>query len=323
MTTSLSDIGYVGYGVETTEGTMVAPTFFLPASAFSIDSTVEPVIPSQIRGDRDMYVAMPGPYSVSGTFDMELTTSYVGSLLASALSAYGGVTSSAYAGGGYQHVFVPGNNSATYSFETSAADILFMRYGGIRVNTLEIRGAFGEIVTSTWGLEGTTRAKQGSGASEFYLTNTQYPLHFTGASVKINGSTVSNVKNFTFNVNNNIERIGTLRKTVAWSRTDLGKREIGLTMTMDFQNTTDYDLFLAGTEMAVQLHLEGNYISGSSGPRHTLVLDIPRAFYSAVNAPLNAGQLTEQSVTFQIMRQVGSNVVNATLINTESALTGV
>lgn len=321
MVNGLSNIGYVGFGVETTEGTLVAPTIFLPASSFSIDSTVEPIIPEQLRGSRDRYVMMPSAYSVSGTMDMELPTRGIGPLLVSAFSAYANVATTAYAGGGYQHVITPASASPTFTFETSAADILFLRYGGIRVNTLDINASFNEIVTSSWGLEGTTRAKQGSGTSESYLDGN--PFHFDGASVKINGSAVGNVKNFSFNVNNNIERIGTLNKTTSWNRTELGPRELGLTMTMDFQNTADYDLFLAGTEFAVQLHFEGGFITGSSGPKRTLVLDVPRAIYSSINAPLQAGSIIEQAVTCTIVRPTNNDpVCTVTYVAPEQVIPG-
>jgi hypothetical protein len=323
MTTSLSNVGYVGLGRETVEGTQVAPTVFLPVSSFSIDSTVEPITPEQLRGSRDKYIMMPSAYSVSGTMDMELPSAYIGAILVSAMAAAesGGITTSAYAGGGYQHVIVPGSSSYTYTFETSAADILFMRYGGIRVNTLDINASFNEIVTASVGLEGTTRSKQGTGTSETYDAGN--PFHFDGASVKINGSTVANVKNFSFTLGNNIERIGTLRKTTTWSRTDLGPRDVGLTMTMDFQNTTDYDLFLAGTEFAVQLHLEAGYVAGGSGPRRTLVIDIPRAIYSTINAPLTAGSMIEQAVTCTIVRPVNNTaIVTMTYITPEFTIIG-
>jgi hypothetical protein len=321
MPNGLSNIGYVGYGVETVEGTLVAPTIFLPASSFSIDSTVEPIIPEQLRGSRDRYVMMPSAYSVSGTMDMELPTRGIGPLLVSAFSAYAGVYTSAYSGGGYSHVITPGNTSPTFTFETSAADILFMRYGGIRVNTLDINASWNEIVTSSWGLEGTTRSKEASGTSESYLDGN--PFHFNGASVKIAGAGVANVKNFSFNVNNNIERIGTLNKTTSWNRTELGPREVGLTMAMDFQNDDDYDLFLAGTEFAVQLHFEGGFITGSSGPKRTLVIDIPRAIYSIINAPLQAGSIIEQSVTTTIVRPTNNDpICTVTYITPDATIPG-
>jgi hypothetical protein len=321
MAETYSDIGYVGYGVETTEGTLVAPTIYVPANAVSFDSTNDYIVPNQLRGSRDKSIKMASPYSVSGTMGLELVPNGIASLLVSAFSAKGQVVSSAYSGGGYQHVFTPGSSSPTFSFETSAADILVMRYGGIRVNTFEIAASFGEIVTGSFGLEGTTRAKQGSTSTESFAS--VIPFHFTGADVRINGTTAANVQNFTFNVGNNVERRGTLNKTRSYRRTLLGTRDVGLSMTMDFENDDDYDLFLAETEFAVTLHLEGDYITGSSGPRNTLVISIPRASYNMVNAAMNAGDFITQDVECTIVRPLnGDPIFTATLVNSESTVAG-
>ena len=315
---SLVDVGYVGYGIESVEGTQVSPTVFLPVSSFSFDSTDDNIVPTQIRGSRDSYVSMPSPYSVSGSMEMELVPEGIRSLLKSALATDGTINTSAYSGGGYQTVLTPGSNLApTFTFESSAADILFMRYGGIRVNTLEINANFGEIVTASFGLEGTTRSKQVSGTSESYAQ--VLPFHFTGASVKRDSVAVGNIKNFTFGVNNNIERIGTLRATRDWKRTALGHREVTLSCAMDFTDTADYDLFLGGTEFAIELLLESVVMPAATG-KYTLKLEIPRVKWNMVNAPLTAGDYIEQSVEATILRPMNANpILTATIVNTESA----
>jgi hypothetical protein len=318
MANNLASVGYVGYGIESVEGTTVTPTIFLPVSAFSFDSTNDYVIPEQLRGSRDRSISMSAPYSTSGTMDMELTPNGIRPLLKSALAHSGTVTPSAYQTSAYQSAFVPGSNDgATFTFESSAADILFMRYGGIRVNTLEISAAFGEIVTASWGLEGTTREKRVTGTTESY--DAVLPFHFTGADVKVNDVVVSNIKNFTFNIGNNIERIGTLRKTRNWFRTTYGMRDVGFSAAMDFQDTADYDLFLAETEFEVDIHLAGDFVTGSSGPRNQLRIVIPRVRWNMVNAPISAGEFIEQSVEANIMRPLnGDPIFTLDLINSES-----
>lgn len=317
---TLGALGYVGYGVESTEGTTVAPTIFLPVSSFSFEDTNDYIQPAQIRGTRDRYVLMPSPYSTSGSMDMELVPNGIGSLLRSAFAAAGGITSSAYAGGGYQHVIVPGNSSPTFTFESSAADILVMRYGGVRVNTLEIAAAFGELVTASWGLEGTTRVKQGSPATESY--DDVAPFSFTGASVKVAGTNIGNVKSFSASVGNNIDRIGTLRKTRSWKRTALGMRDLGLSMTMDFTDTADYDLFLNETEFSVELHLEGSAGSAGMGTnKPALILSYPRVRWGMVGVPISTEDYLEQSVEAVVMRPIASgNSVNVTLVNNEATV---
>ena len=315
---TLASVGYVGYGEETVEGDLSVPSIFLPVSAFNIDSTWDYIIPEQLRGSRDRSIALPSAYSVSGSMDLELVPLGIRSLLKSALAHEGAITPSAYSGGGYQAVLTPGNATIpTFSFEAGAGDIMVMRYGGIRINTLDINAAFNEIVTASFGLEGTTREKQGSPTSETYAEI--LPFHFTGASVTRDGVEMANVKSFSFSLGNNLDRIGTLRKTRSWKRTALGNRDVGLSMTMDFENDDDYDLFLAESEFAVVLHLEGDFIAGSSGPRHTLVIEVPRVRWNMIGLPLNAGDYLEQSAEATILRPLsGDPVLEMTLVNTES-----
>jgi hypothetical protein len=310
---SLGALGYVGYGVETVEGTPVAPTIFLPVSSFSFEDTNDYITPDQIRGTRDRYVLMAAPYMTSGSMDMELTPSGIGPLLTSAFAS-GGATSSAYTGGGFQHLITPGNSSPTFTFESSAADILVMRYGGVRVNTLEISAAFGEIVTASWGLEGTTRLKHTGPSAESYASLD--PFSFTGASVKVAGVEVGNVKSFTASVGNNLDRNGTLRKTRSWKRTAFGMRDLGLSLTMDFTDTADYDLFLAETEFSVELHMEGSIQTPFTTARPTLRLTYPRVRWGSVGVPLSTADYLEQTVEAIVMRPVASgNAVDVVLVN--------
>lgn len=312
---SLGALGYVGYGKETTEGTQVAPTKYLPVSSFSIEDSNDYIVPEQIRHSRDKFIAMPAPFQVGGTMEMELIPLDIASILRSAFAAT--VISSAYAGGGYQHTYTPASTEPTFSFESSAADILVMRYGGCRINTIEIKAAFGEIVTASFGIEGVNRTKQGSPASPSYSDVT--PLHFTGVDIKVaSGTFLSTVKDFTFGVNNNIERIGTLRKTRAWKRLALGMREVTLMMTIDFTDTSEYDRFLNETIFDVDLHMEGSSaLSGMGSNKPLLRLQIPNVRWNKVGVPLAAGDYLEQSVEALIVKPLASDIFTAILVNNE------
>lgn len=313
----LGALGYVGYGVEVTEGLAVAPTKFLPVTSFSFEDSNDFIVPEQIRHSRDKYIAMAAPYAVSGSMEMELIPLDVASLLRSAFAAT--VVSSAYAGGGYQHVFTPASAEPFFTFESSAADVLIMRYGGCRVNTLEIKAAYGEIVTASFGLEGLNRAKQVGITAPTYSNVT--PFHFSGADVKVaSGTLLTTVKDFTFGTNNNIERIGTLRKTRAWKRLELGFREVTLGLTLDFTDTAEYDRFLAETVFDVDLHMAGNALL-SGPPAMTslpvLRIQVPNVRWNKVGVPLSAGDYLEQSVEALIISNVGAAIFTATLTNTE------
>lgn len=317
---SLGALGYVGYGVEVTDGTFVAPTKWLPVSSFSFEDSNDFIVPDQIRHSRDKYIAMAAPYVVSGSMEMELIPTDISSLLKSAFAAT--VASSAYAGGGtsaYQHVFTPASAEPTFTFEGSAADILVMRYSGVRVNTLEIKAAFGEIVTASFGLEGVNRAKQGSAGTPSYTNVT--PFHFSGVDLKVAaGTLLGTVKEFTFGINNNMERIGTLRKTRSWKRMALGMREVSLSLTIDFTDTSEYDRFLAESIFDVDIHMQGQTALSGMTVAPLLRIEIPNVRWNKVAVPLSAGDYLEQSVEALIVAPIGSNIFTATLVNNEQSV---
>lgn len=314
---SLGALGYVGYGVESTEGVFVAPTKYLPVSSFSFEDSNDFIVPDQIRHSRDRYIAMAAPYAVSGSMEMELIPTDIASLLRSAFAAT--VVSSAYGGGGYQHAFTPASTEPTFTFESSASDVLIMRYAGTRVNTIEIKAAFGEIVTATFGLEGVNRAKQGGASSPSY-TNV-VPFHFSGVDLKVSSGAIGTVKEFTFGVNNNIERIGTLRKTRSWKRLELGMREVTLSLTIDFTDTSEYDRFLNESIFDVDIHCEGqSALSGMGSQKPILRIQVPNVRWNKVSVPLSAGDYLEQSVEALIVAPIGGNIFTATLVNNESSV---
>ena len=312
---SLGALGYVGYAKEVTEGTAVAPSIFLPVSSFGFEDTNDYIVPAQIRGSRDSSVAMAAPFNVSGSMEMELIPQGVGVLLNSAFATAATHAVNATEPTATDHTFVPGSAVPTMTFESNAADILVMRYTGVKVNTLEIKAAFGEIVTATFGLEGVGRAKQGSASTEDYANVDADPFHFTGAEMLVEGAQLAHLKEFTFGVNNNIERIGTLRKTRTWKRMALGMREVMLSGTLDFTDTSEYDRFLAEEEFEVDLNLEGGAVGAVV---HKLALNVPRVKWNKVGVPISAGDYLEQAVEAMILKPTGADIFTAVLTNDEA-----
>jgi hypothetical protein len=315
---TLGALGYVGYGVEETDGTFVTPTKFLPVSNFSFEDTNEFIVPDQIRRSRDRYIAMVGPYNVSGSAEMELIPTDVATLLRSAWAAT--VSSGAYSGGGYEHVYTPASEAPTLTFEAASGDdILILQYAGVRVNTLEIKAAFGEIVTATFGLEGIDRRKVEDPSTPVFTD--VVPFHFTGADVKTGGAANANVKDFTFGTNQNLTRIGTLRRTRAWRAMRFGMREVTLGMTLDFQDGSEYDKFAAEEIFDVDLFMEGaDGLSGMSSNAPILRIEIPNVRYNKVGSPLSAADYLEQATETLVIAPIGGDIFTATLVTNEATV---
>jgi hypothetical protein len=325
---SVGALGYIAFGKETTEGTFVTANKFLAASSFNFDDTNDYLSPMTIRGSKDMTLAMPAPFNVTGTLELPFVPDDVELLLKSAFSA--STVTTAGASSSYSHVFTPGAVSPTLTFEAYTggsdgltADGLIRQYGGVRVNTLELRASFGEIVTASFGLDGSTRqTKPLSGGNlnpltPSYAATSLAPFHFNGAKVQIGGSDNATVKDVTFSINNNVEHIGTLRQTRNYSRVASGAREINLSMSMDFQDTAEYTRLLDETEFAVQLEFRGSLIGGSV--YNKLTIDLPRVKYRRVGVPISAGDFITQDVECTVLKPNSSDIATVTLVNGKSA----
>lgn len=320
----LGSDGYIGYGVESQEGTTVAPTKFLILTSIDFPDTNEYIIPDEISGSRFRGTRMSSAYNTSGTAEGNFYPNNVAELLKSVFAAgSGNTTSSPYSGGAYQHVFIPGKVSPTLSFEVGVDDpLLVRRFGGIRVNTLEVNAAFNEIVNCSYGLEGTTREIIQSVTSPHVSANRVDPFHFTGAGVYRNGSPVGTVKSLTLSFGNNIERIGTLQKTRNWRRTALGLYDVSASGTIDFDGIDEYQLFLDEEEFELRVNFEGPEIS--PGVRYTFDIVFPRTSYNTIGTPFSAGQIVEQSFEAAILEpQDGvTPIFTATLVNVEETVLG-
>jgi hypothetical protein len=313
----IADLGYVGYAKETVEGTAVAPSIFLPARSVSFSDANDYIIPAQIRGNRDDAVAMPAPFPVTGSMELDLISDGIGYLLKSAFAA--SVATSAYAGGGYSHVFTPGNVSPTFTFETSAADILIMRYMGVRVNTMELKAAFGEIVSASFGLDGIDRVKQATPTADTFPDSSLTPFHFNTTQVKVAGATNANVKDFSINLNNNVSHIGTLRASRAYKRVAMGARKMSGKMTFDLQDTAEYDRLLNDNELALQLYMEGPDLTVNAGKKTSLKIDLPRVKYRVASVPINSGDFLSVEVDVTVLRpNTGGEIATVTLVSNET-----
>src|SRR3972149_3855518 len=315
---ALGENGYVGFGVESVPGEAASITHYLPTvRAFTGEDTDDDMAPEYIHDSRDLTVSMPGPKSVSGTMETDLTTVDIVPLLQSAWGATA-TDGSAYSGGGYQFDFVPGAKVVAVTVESNSDDLLVKTYTGVRIDGLEIKAAYGELVTASWNLEGVDNLTSAEEPDSPTYTDTS-PLSFTGAEVFIDGTQSATIKDVTFGVNGNHERIGVLRKTRAWSRMSHGRRDIMLSFTADFINADEVDRFDAADWFEVILNFEGDTV-GTNVERLTITL--PKCRYIRGGGPLQPGQL-EQSLECRVLKPVGQAIFTATLISKQnSALAG-
>lgn len=140
----------IGYGVESTAGTVVTPTFFVPLVSESLGQErarleAAGIIAGRRVLDSDMWNG--GPVTVAGDVQHELYDVGMGSLLKAMFG-----TSVTTGSGPYTHTFTPGgleDNSLTAQVGRPATDgtVYPFTYGGMKVDSWEIACSAGEIAT--------------------------------------------------------------------------------------------------------------------------------------------------------------------------------
>lgn len=119
-----------------------------------------------------------------------------------------------------------------------------------------------------------------------------YFMYYEG-SVKINNVAVADVTEFELEIANGLERRYTLRgdgKTNP-TRIEEGNLEITASLTMDFTNKTQWDIFKNGDAIEVQLVLQD-----SQDTNHSIVFNLTGGMYDTNSLGVSAEDLQEQEL---------------------------
>jgi hypothetical protein len=88
-------------------------------------------------------------------------------------------------------------------------------------------------------------------------------------------------------------------------------------MSLDFQDSTEYDRLLNDQEFAVMLQFQGPVITGQTTLYTFLQIDLPRVKYRTVGVPINATDFITQDVECTVLKPSAAAVGTVTLRNHE------
>jgi Phage tail tube protein len=237
-------LGVLGGAKETTWGTGVPPTFYIPFSSESFTDGPETMQELQIRGILDADPMYKGMQMVAGSFGGVAYPSILGHLLRAALGVP--VTSGA---GPYTHTFTPiqvafatNNALPAYSWTVNRDSGQILRYEGMVCNKLGLKFSQNGILTydSSWiGKDASVQT------APTVTLPTDVPFQLT-ASVLRNSISFPELQDLSLEITNTIEAVKTINNSdkinrVAWS----GKRTLTMSMTADFASLQLYNDFKA------------------------------------------------------------------------------
>lgn len=324
----IGSLSHVGLAKEATFGTAVAATDYVRFASETITETIE-----QVKSDQNMAIVDDSPYqeglhTVAGDVKFDVYPNIIGHFLRSALGAP--VTTqpnSSTAPTVYQHVFTPAqtafattNALPSYTLEVNrdlGASNAFQYVGAI-VDQLTIDfGASTKIMTSTASI--LAKALQGLISKTTPSFDAQDPFVWSQASIQLNSVTNTNISEFEVGVKNSLEAIPTLDGTKTVNRIlRNAKREFPVKFTVELQDTTEYNLWKAQTEVPLTITLTGANIASTYN--YSIKFEFPKFHFNAF--PINvsgAGVITAAMDGWGEYDPSSLYGMRVTLVNTKSS----
>ncbi len=282
--------GHIGLAKETTFGTPVAATAYVPFVSESIKEEIELVQDPSIRTYLDESEPYLGLKKYSGDLTVEAYPDVIGHILRSAMGAP--TTTVKTTDQSYQHVFKPVDADFAalcavppLTLEVNRDLAQAVQYAGCVVDGFSFKCGSGQKIAQF--VFNIIAAKRASIAKTTPTFGTVDPLLFNQLTFSIGGSANPDVEDVGVNFKNNLAGKATLAGGTEINRIVRDAlRTADLDVTFDLTSETEYNKFLAGTVGAWQIKLEGAVI-GTSTDKFTVQFDFPRVKYSAF--PINVG----------------------------------
>jgi hypothetical protein len=317
-------LSHIGLGKETTFGTAVAATDYVRFASESINQTIE-----QVKSDINNAVVDEAPYyegmhTIQGDISGDVYPNIIGHFLRSALGAP--VSTQQGATAAYQHVFTPiqanfATNCAlpSYTLEVNrdlGASNAF-QYAGAVVNELDFTfGVDKKILNFKAGILAKSVANIAKTTPTF---DVQDAFTWNMATVTLNNVANTNVSSVEIGIKNELDARPTLDGTRLINRIMRnGKRSFPIKLTVELQDLTEYNLFIAQNEVPLQIKLVGANIASTY--YHTFQVDLNKFHFNAF--PINvsgAGVITAVLDGWAEYDPAAGFAAKFTLINTKTA----
>jgi hypothetical protein len=271
-------------------------SFATPATSFQWAGIVDSFEPEENNntdqrrsvGVRAPIMLRAGAKEVDGSLSVALQNAR---LIAFAL---GKVSTTGDGSSGYTHTITPvgrGEELPSLTVQNHNSLHNFTRnYVGGKVDTLTINASAEEAVTLEAEMlfshvedEGITPATVTAELDNYFM--------FYEGSVKVNNVDVANVREFELEVANNLERRFTLNGQNKPARIEEGGLELSASLTLDFTDKTQWDLFKEENTLVVELTLQD-----IADPQHSIKITLSGGMYDTNSLPVGSEDLQEQEL---------------------------
>lgn len=314
----------VGIGKESSRGTAVAPTNWLPITAFNHEGKVENAYCEAAQNTIvDSFDAAVIKEWAEGGFDALIGIEGFGLILLSAL----GSVSSATAGGEtvvYDHTYTL-QESAQHQSLTLAVDQANgdKNYALAVVDSLSLTFEKNKILDYSVGM----MSKKGASATltpSFSAENKFRPQDF---SVKVasniaglsGASAIADVKSLSLEISKNVEADDVLGDT---EPTDFLNKQVNITgeMTLSYDVTTYENLVLNGTHQAMRIDLTNSDVTLGTATNPQLKIDLAKCVFEEVSFDRGLDNIVLHTVSFRAVYSLSdAKVGDIVLTNTTAS----
>lgn len=297
---------------ESTWGTPVTPSKSIPvrpSGGIEIKTNLQkiPAIKGQLQKN---YNVIKGKVAYEGDYTMDMFGDYPGFFL---LSALGTDTPALHSGETivYDHVFTETLPKPSLTIEEAIGENV-RRYAGAICSGFKIEGKTGEMLSFTPSIMAKTQATATEIAAAF---STVPAFDFAQLVVKIGGTTIGEVENFSLEYKNGLEMIYALGANEPAYNGVKGGSELTGKMDLYLDSTTLTELtdYISKTSRSIELIATGKTIG--SAANYVLDITIPNAFYDTATTKIS-DSTNVLSLSFEgIYDTATSKMLGVTLTN--------
>jgi len=265
-----------------------------PTSGFKWIGVVESFEPEENNNtDARRSVGVRGPFMLrAGAKEVDGSISFA--LQNARMIAYALGKVSTTGSGPYTHTITPvgsGESLPSFTIQNHNKLLGFTRnYVGGKVDSLTITASAEEPVTAEAEILFSHVEDQGITPVTVSAELDNYFMFYEG-SVLINSVPIANVREFELEIANNLERRFVLNGSNRPARIEEGNLEITASLTLDFVDTTQWEAFMNGDNLVVELALQDAHDSN-----HFITITLSGGVYDTNSLPVNAEELQEQEL---------------------------
>lgn len=319
----------IGIAKEATRGTLVAPTFWLPKTNFTVDDKVAKARFNGnygvLAGGDDALVAQKWS---EGDIEYEIGDKTVALIL---YALFGSLSSASF-NSAYKHTLTVGNTVQHQSLSlmvndpigAASGDNETVAFARAMINSFELNVGLGDLarsITNFMAMPHTDYTRQTpSYTAENKFAHQHLVFKVANDTSGLDAAAKINLQNLTLRVNKNTIRenaLGTVQPVDILNR----KIEISGTIQLTYEDRTYRDYMLNGTKKAVRIALVNSDVTiGSTNPQ--IQIDLPIVDFSEWEPAAGLDEVASQEINFTALYDVTNSVLigaNTFVVNEQAS----